>query len=322
MIEYNYKYYRRTNKYNYEGFSRKTISEANFFKNTDNITELYYRYNGDILGYEVSTTDMFFHEVFHLIRIGRETTSKLAKYMDLKYNYTDSSIKKKFQSTRALGDFILTGKAYYKQENKYYPVSFVESEQTLSMSVTCLSHHASDEVAKKNLQILTNLADRLWRDISDLGEFNTYGLVKRQLHKTGRKPDKKAGALDFIFKFCAKLGVKMIANSFGAKAEIPDDAINFDIDTDYLPDNDYDVSGNNFYDGDFSSQNGYNVSFGKKFTLRSIGGLTLDVDIKHEPGSSSLFQVKWDEGVIHNVKRSDNFVEIEHIKYRLPSKLD
>ncbi len=70
---------------------------------------------------------------------------------------------------------------------------------------------------------------------------------------------------------------------------------------------------------DNSLNNGYNVSFRSQYeTIESQGGKTLKVTIEKEPGSSNLYSIKSSKGIIHNVKGSTKWIEIDHIKYKLP----
>lgn len=256
MIDYQFKYYRRDK--DFSGLSRKVVVKSSFFEGKVQLTEIHYRYNGNIIGYENSVRDLFSHSITHIVRIGKQTTRSLEKLIQLKEKYTLKSIQKRFNNTRAVGNFIVNGTAYYRQENNYYPVSFNPATQTLSIMTRCSSKNAPDLLVKKNLQILTNLADRLWRDLNDIGEIDLDALERkvmlRQVQK--RKSNPWGVFLNFALKVGAKFGVAMIAGAVGGKIDLPDDAFDFDIDVDA------DIDSDCQYTFDSDSDYGYNIAFG------------------------------------------------------------
>ncbi len=260
MTDYQYKYYRRDK--DCSGLSRKVIIESSFFKGQNQLTEIIYRYNGNITGYEESVSDLFSYSITHIIRIGRQTTLSLEKIIRLKEQYSLASIQRALKNTRAVGNFVVNGTAYYKQENKYYPVTFIPSTQTLSIMTRCASKNASNALVEKDLQILTNLADRLWRDLNDIGDIDLDALERKVMLRKSSKSRSRAGSgiLGFLAKLGAKVGIAMLAGAVGGKIDLPDDIfdLDFETDSDCNFDTGYDSdNSDSLQDTDYS-----NVSFG------------------------------------------------------------
>ena len=172
MNNLHFKYYRNKKEKDFNGLSRKVL----FTEKNESLTELYYRYNGNITAYEKYENNT----IIHSIRIGKETTESLSKLLLLKTKYTTKEIQKILGNTRALCNFLINNTAYYKQEDTYYQVLFNPNARTLSIT-TKSKCNAPDSLVEKNLQIITNLADRLWRDISDIGDIeHTFSVPKNK----------------------------------------------------------------------------------------------------------------------------------------------
>lgn len=327
MEEYSYKYYRKLSR-EVNSFFRHVVSEFDFFTFKKDISELLYWYNGGtIYGYEEFNAVIFRgYRIIHIIRIGKKTTEQLEKLIHDCKPYTADSIFRAFEETRALGFFLAYHKAYHKADNRYYDVKFDSFKRTLSIESFYHKKQASEALAKKNLEILTNLADRLRRDLDDLETPNVSELVR----KAKERKNNKGGKLltHFLVRLGRKIGLSILGGIIGNP--LPDDGGDPDVDFDdgydttdydndsYIVDHDNNTSLFGYSDGvsfEGKQYNGY-IDENHKIVVPIMGGDSYEtLYVYSKPGSNSIYVT---DGFCQPVKATGNdWIKVGSHKFKV-----
>jgi hypothetical protein len=207
----------------------------------------------------------------------------------------------------------------HKELARFNEEEFILERESGSRSINTIS-------IGKELSILIKHAQGLLRELASF-KIDLSKLRKKQKSESFMSSLGIPPVIQKAIMIGGIIGLKAAARSIGSDMD-------YDFDIDFQDDTNadgfelittddlgsgYDVENGSFEDLPDSSNGGYNVAFGRqKATLSSVGGILLDATIEKEPGSSSLFCIKTDNGIVHNVKKGDDWVKIDNIRYRLP----